>query len=94
VPDDLAYCPASCAARHGSAAIYRMLEEPMRRSLLVAITIAGIVTRSFPGARVLEAELDERAGGPIWEIEFELRGDDREVEVDAVTGAIGENDDD
>jgi uncharacterized membrane protein YkoI len=53
-----------------------------------AVQAAGIVTRRFPGARVLEAELDERAGGPIWEMEFQLRGDENEVEVDAVTGAI------
>ena len=53
-----------------------------------AVQAAAIVTRQFPGARVLEAELDERAGGPIWEMEFQLRGDENEVEVDAVTGAV------
>jgi hypothetical protein len=53
-----------------------------------AVQAAAIVTQRFPGARVLEAELDERAGGPIWDMEFQLRGDEREVEVDAVTGAI------
>lgn len=53
-----------------------------------AVQAAGIVTQRFPGARVLEAELDEQAGGPIWEMEFRLDGDEREVTVDAVTGAI------
>ncbi|HWS32794.1 MAG TPA: PepSY domain-containing protein [Actinoplanes sp.] len=53
-----------------------------------AVQAADIVTRRFPGARVLKGELDERAGGPIWEMEFRLRGNDNEVDVDAVTGAI------
>jgi uncharacterized membrane protein YkoI len=53
-----------------------------------AVQAAGVVTRRFPGARVLAAELDERAGGPIWEVEFLLRGDEREVDVDAVSGAV------
>jgi uncharacterized membrane protein YkoI len=53
-----------------------------------AVQAAGIVTRRFPGARVLEAELDERAGGPIWEMKFQLGGDEGEVDVDAVTGAV------
>jgi uncharacterized membrane protein YkoI len=58
-----------------------------------AVQAAAIVTGRFPGARVIEAELDERAGGPIWEMEFQLRGDENEVEVDAVTGAILGGDD-
>ncbi|MEV6812652.1 PepSY domain-containing protein [Micromonospora sp. NPDC051296] len=53
-----------------------------------AVQAAEIVTRRFAGARVTEAELDERNGGPIWEIEFVLGGREREVDVDAVTGAI------
>jgi hypothetical protein len=53
-----------------------------------AVAPAAIVTRRFPGARVVEAELDERAGRPIWEIEFVLRGSEREVDVDAVDGRI------
>ncbi|WP_433796787.1 PepSY domain-containing protein [Actinoplanes sp. CA-252034] len=53
-----------------------------------AVQAAAVVTRRFPGARVLEAELDERSGGPIWEVEFALDGDERKVDVDAVTGAI------
>lgn len=53
-----------------------------------AVQAADIVARRFPGARVLEAELDERAGRPIWEMEFQLGGDKNEVEVDAVSGAI------
>lgn len=59
-----------------------------------AVQAAGIVVRRFPGARVLEAELDERAGGPIWEMEFRVGGDERKVDVDAVTGAILGGDDD
>lgn len=62
-----------------------------------AVQAADIVTRRFPGARVLSAELDERAGGPIWEMEFQLRGNEDEVDVDAVTGAViggGDRDDD
>ncbi|MEU4623306.1 PepSY domain-containing protein [Actinoplanes sp. NPDC023801] len=58
-----------------------------------AVQAADIVVRRFPGARVLEAELDERAGGPIWEMEFRLAGDERKVDVDAVTGAILAGDD-
>lgn len=53
-----------------------------------AVEAAAIVTGRFAGARVLEAELDERGGGPIWEMEFRFGGDEREVEVDAVTGAL------
>jgi hypothetical protein len=53
-----------------------------------AVQAAEIVEQRFPGARVLEAELDERDDRPIWEIEFTLRGDEDEVEVDAVNGAI------
>ncbi|MFC4069800.1 PepSY domain-containing protein [Actinoplanes subglobosus] len=59
-----------------------------------AVQAAAIVTRRFPGARVLEAELDERGGGPIWEVEFRLNGDEDKVDVDAVTGAILGGDDD
>ncbi|MCM4082505.1 PepSY domain-containing protein [Paractinoplanes hotanensis] len=59
-----------------------------------AVEAADIVTRRFPGARVLEAELDERAGGPIWEMEFRLRGNENELDVDAVTGAILTDSDD
>jgi Peptidase propeptide and YPEB domain len=53
-----------------------------------AVQAAGIVAAAFPGARVTEAELDERNGGPIWEITFDLGGGEREVDVDANTGAI------
>ncbi|MBU2666209.1 PepSY domain-containing protein [Actinoplanes bogorensis] len=53
-----------------------------------AVRAAAIITQRFPGARVLEAELDERNGGPIWEMEFALNGREREADVDAVTGAI------
>jgi uncharacterized membrane protein YkoI len=59
-----------------------------------AVQAAEIVVREFPGARVREAELDERGGGPIWEVEFVLGGREREVDVDAVTGAILADDDD
>lgn len=58
-----------------------------------AVQAAAIVTRRFPGARVIGAELDERAGGPIWEMEFQLGGDENDVEVDAVTGAVLGGDD-
>lgn len=53
-----------------------------------AVQAAAIVERRFPGARVIEAELDEQGGGPIWEMEFLLGGREREVDVDAVSGAI------
>lgn len=53
-----------------------------------AVQAGTIVVQRFPGARVLEAELDERGGGPIWEMKFALNGDEREVEVDAVDGTI------
>lgn len=53
-----------------------------------ATQAAAIIARQFPGARVTEAELDERGGGPIWEMTFVLRGGEREVDVDAVSGAI------
>ncbi|MEV1286551.1 PepSY domain-containing protein [Micromonospora sp. NPDC049679] len=61
-----------------------------------AVKAAAIVTRQFAGARVTEAELDERDGGPIWEVKFLLGGGEREVDVDAVTGSIldGGGDDD
>ncbi len=59
-----------------------------------AVQAAEIVTAQFVGARVLEAELDERNGGPIWEVEFVLGGRERDVDVDAVTGAILADDDD
>ncbi|TCC00427.1 hypothetical protein E0H26_01680 [Micromonospora zingiberis] len=57
-----------------------------------AVQAAEIVTRQFVGARVIEAELDERDGGPIWEMEFVFGGREREVDVDAVTGAILDDD--
>lgn len=53
-----------------------------------AAQAAAIVEQRFPGARVVEAELDEQNGGPIWEMEFSLGGREREVNVDAVSGAI------
>ena len=53
-----------------------------------AADAAVIVEEAFPGARVTEAELDERDGGPVWEMTFELGGDEREVEVDADDGTI------
>ncbi|MEU7908524.1 PepSY domain-containing protein [Actinoplanes sp. NPDC049118] len=59
-----------------------------------AVQAGAIVTRRFPGARIIEAELDERGGGPIWEVEFSLGGDEREVDVDAVDGTILSGDDD
>ena len=59
-----------------------------------AVAAKGIVEAAFPGARVTEAELDEENGGPIWEMEFILRGDEREVDVDAVTGDLLTDDDD
>ena len=58
-----------------------------------AVQAAAIVTQRFAGARVVEAELDERDGGPIWEMEFILGGRDQEVDVDAETGAILAGDD-
>ena len=59
-----------------------------------AVQAAAIVTARFAGARVLKAELDERGGGPVWEIEFALGGSEHEVEVDAITGDILTGDDD
>jgi uncharacterized membrane protein YkoI len=53
-----------------------------------ATQAAAIITRAFPGARVTEAELDERGGGPIWEIKFLFAGREQEVDVDALTGAV------
>ncbi|MDI6104316.1 PepSY domain-containing protein [Actinoplanes sp. NEAU-A12] len=58
-----------------------------------AVRAAAIITQSFPGARVLEAELDERGGSPIWEMEFSLNGKKREVDVSAVNGNILQGDD-
>lgn len=58
-----------------------------------AVRAAAIVARDFPGARVTEAELDERGGGPVWEMTFLLGGAEREVEVDAVTGSLLRDDD-
>lgn len=58
-----------------------------------AVRAAQIVTVRFPGARVTEAELDEVAGGPIWEVRFQLSGAENEVDVDAVTGALLGDDD-
>lgn len=49
---------------------------------------AAIVADTFPGARVTEAELDERAGGPIWEVTFDLGGRERKIDVDADNGAL------
>jgi uncharacterized membrane protein YkoI len=59
-----------------------------------AVRAGTIVVQRFPGARVLEAELDERDGGPIWEMKFSLDGDEREVDVDAVDGSIRQGGDD
>jgi uncharacterized membrane protein YkoI len=53
-----------------------------------AVQAAAIIADAFPGARVTEAELDERNGGPIWEMKFDIGGDEDEADVDAVTGAI------
>lgn len=58
-----------------------------------AVQAAAIVTQRFAGARVTEAELDERGGGPIWEVKFQLGAGEREVDVDAVTGVILGGDD-
>ncbi|MET0414768.1 MAG: PepSY domain-containing protein [Actinoplanes sp.] len=58
-----------------------------------AVAAAAIVAERFPGARVVEAELDEEGGRPIWEIEYVLRGSGREVDVDAVDGQILTGDD-
>ncbi|WP_197945846.1 PepSY domain-containing protein [Phytohabitans suffuscus] len=58
-----------------------------------AVQAAAIVTERFPGARVIEAELDEEDGEPIWEIEFILRGDEREVDVSGNDGRILDEDD-
>lgn len=58
-----------------------------------AVQAAGIVGQRFPGARVLEAELDERDGGPTWEVKFTVGRGEREVYVDAVSGAILAGDD-
>ncbi|MFV2020579.1 PepSY domain-containing protein [Micromonospora sp. LOL_023] len=58
-----------------------------------AVQAAQLVEQAFPGARVIEAELDEEDGGPIWEMEFILNGREREVDVDAVTGGILRDDD-
>ena len=63
-----------------------------------AVQAAEIVVAAFPGARVVKAELEEENGGPTWDVEFVLGGDENEVGVDAVTGQIlgddGEDDDD
>ena len=53
-----------------------------------AVQAAAIVERAFPGARAVEAELDEEDGDPIWEIEFVRAGREDEVDVDATSGAI------
>lgn len=53
-----------------------------------AVQAAAIVTQRFTGARVTEAELDERDGGPIWEVKFVRPAGGGEVDVDAVTGLI------
>lgn len=58
-----------------------------------AAQAAAIVEQRFPGARVVEADLDEQNGGPIWEVEFALGGGEREVNVDAVSGAVLAGDD-
>ncbi len=81
------------AGRRGTAAGFEIEIDPELDARfgprpVNAVQAAGIVTRRFPGARVLEAELDERDGGPIWEMKFQQGGDEGEVDVDAVTGAI------
>ncbi len=58
-----------------------------------AVQAAGIVTGRF-GGRVVEAELDEEDGRPIWEMKL-VGADVSEVDVDATNGAIlGGGDDD
>jgi uncharacterized membrane protein YkoI len=59
-----------------------------------AVEAAEIVTARF-GGRVVEAELDEENGRPIWEMELSGATVDK-VDVDAINGAIigGDDDDD
>jgi uncharacterized membrane protein YkoI len=57
-----------------------------------AVRAAEIVTARF-GGRVVEAELDEENGRPIWEMKLVGAGV-AEVDVDATNGAILGGDDD
>ncbi len=57
-----------------------------------AVQAARIVTARF-GGRVVEAELDEENGRPIWEMKLAGAAVD-EVDVDAIDGSIGRADDD
>lgn len=59
-----------------------------------AVRAAEIVTARF-GGRVVEAELDEENGRPVWEIKL-VGADVGEVDVDAINGAVvgGDDDDD
>jgi uncharacterized membrane protein YkoI len=61
-----------------------------------AVQAAAIVTARF-GGRVVEAELDEENGRPIWEMGLAGAAVD-EVDVDAINGAVlgggGQADDD
>jgi hypothetical protein len=59
-----------------------------------AVQAAEIVTTRF-GGRVVEAELDEENGRPLWEMKL-AGAAVREVDVDAINGAIlgGGQDDD
>jgi uncharacterized membrane protein YkoI len=56
-----------------------------------AVRAAEIATARF-GGRVVEAELDEENGRPIWEIELDGARVDK-VDVDAINGAILGGDD-
>jgi hypothetical protein len=51
-----------------------------------AVQAARIVTDRF-GGRVVEAELDEEDGRPIWEMKL-VGADVAEVDVDATNGAV------
>lgn len=56
-----------------------------------AVRAAEIVTARF-GGRVVEAELDEENGRPIWEMRL-IGADVGEVDVDATNGAVLGDDD-
>lgn len=57
--------------------------------LLPFETVLGVVLERYPGARLLEVELDKDDGRYIYELELLTAGGAvRELEIDAGTGAI------
>ena len=57
-----------------------LADEDIPISALPPAVIKAIEAR-FPGAKIEEAERDSRDGRPIFEVEIEVNGDDKELKI-------------